>query len=203
MFSQISVLSLTENAILEYFAYSFNAVCLEKSQLNLPESTIIPPIELPPPFKYFDEEWITISAPCSNDFIRYGVAVVESTISGIFLSWATLDNPSISITVSAGLAITSPNITLVLSFILLFTSFTDDISAKTVWIPNFSKSWNNPIVPPYKPCPAIISSPFSQIARREDVIAAIPLLQHIAPTAFSSSLTFFSKALIVGLPILV
>ena len=38
--------------------------------LKVPPSTITPLMEFPPPFMYFDEECITISAPCFKGFIK-------------------------------------------------------------------------------------------------------------------------------------
>ena len=63
---------------------------------------------------YFVVEWVTISAPHSKGRQLMGVAKVLSTISGTPWAWAALAKRSMSNTVSAGLAMVSPNTALVL-----------------------------------------------------------------------------------------
>ena len=48
-----------------------------------------PPMTVPWPPRNFVAECTTMSAPCSNGRIRYGVAIVLSTISGTPCSCAT------------------------------------------------------------------------------------------------------------------
>ena len=48
-----------------------------------------------------------MSAPCVNGWIRYGVAMVLSTISGTPLAWATPATPGVSSMSICGLEIVS------------------------------------------------------------------------------------------------
>lgn len=73
------------------------------SQLNFPESTIIPPTEVAWPSIYLVVEWVTISAPNSNGLRRTGLGKVLSTISGILYLWQILAAFSISKTSTLGL----------------------------------------------------------------------------------------------------
>ena len=63
---------------------------------------------------YLVVEWVTMSAPHSKGRQLMGVAKVLSTISGTPWAWAALAKRSMSNTVSAGLAMVSPNTALVL-----------------------------------------------------------------------------------------
>ena len=67
-------------------------------------------------------EWVTMSAPHSKGRQLTGVGKVLSTISGTPWAWAALANFSISSTVRAGLAMVSPNTTLVLGRKAAFSS---------------------------------------------------------------------------------
>ena len=73
------------------------------AQSNLPESTTTPPMEVPWPPMNFVAEWTTMSAPWSIGRIRYGVAIVLSTISGMPASWAIAATASMSSVSSLGL----------------------------------------------------------------------------------------------------
>ena len=97
----------------------------------------------------------------------------------------------------------SPKTTLVRSLITARTFSALSFGTKTVWIPSFSKFLSNLMVPPYRPEPAIISSPLLQMVSRADETAAIPLPVQIAPAPPSSAHIFCAKAAMVGLPILV
>ena len=77
--------------------------CLPAAQLNLPESMTTPPMEVPWPPSHLVRECVTIVAPCSSGFVRYGVLKVESTISGRPWSAAILAMASRSLISSAGL----------------------------------------------------------------------------------------------------
>ena len=68
-----------------------------------------PPTAAPWPSMYLVVEWVTISAPHSKGRQLMGVAKVLSTISGTPWAWAAAAKRSISNTVSAGLAMVSPN----------------------------------------------------------------------------------------------
>jgi hypothetical protein len=81
---------------------------------NLPPSTITPPITVPCPPRYLVAEWTTMSAPCSNGRMRYGVAIVLSTMRGTPLSWATDDTDSMSRMLIFGFPIVSAKNNLVL-----------------------------------------------------------------------------------------
>ena len=61
------------------------------------------------PSRYFEVEWMTMSAPYSMGLHSTGVAKVESTISGTPWSWAMRANFSTSRTLIAGFAMISPN----------------------------------------------------------------------------------------------
>ena len=63
---------------------------------------------------YLVVEWVTMSAPHSKGRQFTGVAKVLSMISGTPCLWAALANCSMSSTVSAGLAMVSPNTAFVL-----------------------------------------------------------------------------------------
>ena len=71
---------------------------------------------------YFVVECVTISAPHSIGLQFTGVGKVLSTISGTPCSCATFAKSSISSTVSAGLAIVSPNISFVFGLNAAFSS---------------------------------------------------------------------------------
>ena len=65
---------------------------------------------------YLVVEWVTMSAPHSMGRQPTGVGKVLSTISGTPWRWAAAANRSMSKTVSAGLAMVSPNTALVLGW---------------------------------------------------------------------------------------
>ena len=62
-------------------------------QSKVPPSTITPAIAAPCPPRYLVAECTTMSAPWAIGWIRYGVAMVLSTISGTPFSCATADDP--------------------------------------------------------------------------------------------------------------
>jgi hypothetical protein len=86
-------------------------------QSKRPASTTTPPSVVPWPPRNFVAEWMTTSAPCSIGRHRYGVAVVESTTSGIPASRATSARPATSAISPEGFATTSANRSLVRSVI--------------------------------------------------------------------------------------
>ena len=75
-------------------------------QLNLPESTMYPPIEVPWPPTYLVAEAAITSAPCSKGLTK-PTPIVLSTINGISWLWAISAKASKSGTSSFGLPIDS------------------------------------------------------------------------------------------------
>ena len=71
---------------------------------------------------YLVVEWVTMSAPHSKGRQLTGVGKVLSTMSGTPWAWAACANFSMSSTVRAGLAMVSPNTTLVLGRNAAFSS---------------------------------------------------------------------------------
>ncbi len=142
-----------------------------------------------------------MSAPNSKGLQSTGVANVLSTISGMLFSCATLANRSISKTVSAGLAIVSPNISLVLGFTARrMVSSSASQSTKMHSMPYFFSVTENRLTEPPYTVPVLIKlSPALHRFRTESMTAAIPDEVHIAPTPPSRSAIFCSTASTVGL----
>jgi hypothetical protein len=90
---------------------------LSLCQWNRPLSTTTPPRVVPWPPRNLVAEWMTMSAPHSNGRVRYGVATVESMISGMPAAWATSASPSMSAISPDGFATVSAKMSLVLSVI--------------------------------------------------------------------------------------
>lgn len=72
-----------------------------------------PPMVVPWPPRNFVAEWMMMSAPCSNGRMRYGVAIVLSTMSGTPDSCATSDTRRMSSTLIFGLPMVSAKKSLV------------------------------------------------------------------------------------------
>ena len=145
-------------------------------QSNFPLSTIAPPTAAPCPSIYLVVECVTISAPHSIGLQLTGVGNVLSTISGTPCACAAFANFSISNTVSAGLAIVSPNTALVLSLnAALSSSSVQSGSTNVASIPIFFKVTSIRLnVPPYIEDDATIWLPASQILNKAKKLAACP-----------------------------
>ena len=72
-----------------------------------------PPMTVPWPPRNLVAECTTMSAPCSNGRIRYGVAIVLSTMSGTPLSCAMSATRAMSSTLMRGLPMVSAKNSLV------------------------------------------------------------------------------------------
>jgi hypothetical protein len=83
-----------------------------RAQSNLPDSTTMPPMELPCPPRNLVVEWSHGSAPHSNGRHRNGVASVLSTISGMPTEWAISAIAARSTTTPPGFARLSTKIAL-------------------------------------------------------------------------------------------
>ena len=132
--------------------------------------------------------------------MRYGVAIVLSTMSGTPLSCATRATPSMSSTSDLGLEIVSAKNSLVLGRTAAFQdSRSLGSSTKLTWRPNFGSVCLSRLkVPPYSEGLATTWSPASATLRIARVSAAWPEATRSAPTPPSREATRCSTASWVG-----
>mmetsp|Transcript_47718 Transcript_47718/g.137835 ORF Transcript_47718/g.137835 Transcript_47718/m.137835 type:complete len:206 (+) Transcript_47718:521-1138(+) len=125
--------------------------CRPPFQLNLPESTTMPPMPVPCPPVHLVREWQMTSTPQSRGFIKYGVVKVSSTITGHPFAWAVFTKASMSVTCNLGLDTVSVNTARVLLSMAAATAAWSLMSTNFVLIPNEGKmSFSMVKVPPYK-----------------------------------------------------
>ena len=118
--------------------------------LNVPPSTMAPTTTVPWPDRNFVAEWVTMSAPCSNGRIRYGVAIVLSAISGRPFSCAMSAMPWMSSTFACGLPMVSAKNSFVLGRTARrHSSRSSWFSMNVVSMPSFASVYLNRLnVPP-------------------------------------------------------
>ncbi len=94
---------------------------------------------VPCPPRNLVAEWTTMSAPCSNGRMRYGVAMVLSTISGTPASCATSATARMSRMLMRGVPLVSAKRSLVFGRTArAHASGSSWSSTNVVWIPSFA-----------------------------------------------------------------